>query len=185
MAKQILPPLIEIHGMNRYDLPAIHINMDCILNWLKYKKKIGLSDKESEKLYKLIKTTLNINAKEVESKNSINLQFSKSIEDEPFNNVLRQFIINFKICSKCKTPELNDNICKACGFNFNIISKPDVKHIDKDLEPKQQILSKATKKLLKEKKQPKRKQKKVVEDLILQELSQELSQEDINIEESD
>jgi len=162
---QLLPPLIQLPGLSRYDLMACSINIDHIANWSKIKNKLKLSDKETEKLYKSIKATLMINAKEEETKNGINLKFSKKTDSESFNGLLRQFIIDFKICKKCSTPELVDNNCNACGFNS--IAKSEKSD---DQKPKVKLLSKAEKDAIKaeekrlemeekEKKKPKRKQK--------------------------
>jgi len=162
---QLEAPLIQIHGSPRYDLMACNIVINTVNNWSKYKTKLNLSDKETEKLYKLVKSELMINAKEVEGKNGLNLQFSKKIESSLFNNLLRQFINDFKLCTKCSTPELVDNRCNACGF-----IKEDKLKEKEEIKVKPKMLSKAEKDALKvekerleqeekEKKKPKRKPK--------------------------
>ena len=115
--KPLFQPLIQIPGKDRYDLAFCNIDIDNVKNWSKYKTKLNMSNQECEYLYKLIKSKLMVNVKEVEGKNGLILHFAKKIDSESFNDLLRQFIVHHKICSKCLTPELVDNMCKACGFS--------------------------------------------------------------------
>jgi hypothetical protein len=145
----LLPPLIQIFGSPRYDLPACQINIDSI-NWSKYKTKLNLTDKETEKLYKLVKAKLLVNVKEIEGKNGILLKFSKKIDDKSFNDLMREFINDFKMCPKCATPELSDGSCNACGNKTDVYKEDKSKDIN--VTEKNKLLSKAEKQLLKEEK---------------------------------
>jgi len=146
----LLPPLIQIFGSPRYDLAACNINIDSIQNWTKYKTKLNLSAKETEKLYKLVKAKLAINAKEIEGKNGISLKFNKKLDDKTFNDLLRFFINDVKMCPKCKTPELCDGSCNACGYTTDDASLNQSKE---DAKPKIKLLTKADKQALKEEKE--------------------------------
>jgi len=163
---QLEAPLIQLPGSPRYDLMACNINIDYIANWSKYKAKLNLSEKEAAILYKLVKSKLLVNAKEIEAKNGLSLQFSKKLDSSIFNGLMRQFINEHKICNKCSTPELVDNVCKACGY----CRVKNDEHIKDDIKDRHKMLSKAEKDALKiekerleqeekDKKKPKRKPK--------------------------
>ena len=128
-------PLIEIVGLLRYDLPACIVTVDTINNWSKYISKLNLTKLEKEKLFKLVKSELNVTVKEIVGKNGIQLKFSKLIDDVIFNNLFRNFINSYKICKKCNTPELIDMICNACGSNLSVILN-DLKDVNKTKKSK-------------------------------------------------
>jgi len=139
----LLAPLINIIGMSRYDLPAIDIKVNIITNWLRIKNKLNLSNDETINLIKLIKNKLYINAFEEKSKSTINFKFSKNIDNKAFNDLLRDFINEFKICKKCKCPEVVNNKCEACGYINILFNNNESNAITKE----QNKLSKQEKKL--------------------------------------
>jgi hypothetical protein len=119
------PPLINIAGMSRYDLPACKITNNKIQNWKYVKDKINLSEKEQEKFYRSINNTQRVKATENKSPSSIILEFNKKIDQSEFNTILRNFINVNKICSKCRCPELVDSKCNACGHGVTTILVED------------------------------------------------------------
>ena len=109
-------PLINIVGMSRYDLPALTVLTDTVKDWQKFKNKVKLTDKEFQILVKSIKSRLYVSSIETNTKNMTSLKFSKAVDSIVFNNILRDFINNNKICKKCRCPEVVDYKCDACGF---------------------------------------------------------------------
>lgn len=139
--------LLQLPGLNRYDVSICKINTNCISNWQRYKSKLDLSADECKRLYNEVKSKLNIKVEERKSQNSINLIFSKPLANEPFNDLFREFIKNNKICGQCNIPELVDKHCKACGFDSTKSTKSSGAS-DKE-DTKKEKISKADKRALK------------------------------------
>jgi hypothetical protein len=148
MSFELEPPLINILGMSRYDLPAPTINNTTINNWQKAKNKLCLTPNEHNLLLKEMKISLNIVLTEQISGSGITLKLNKPVSSKKFNDVLRNFINTHKICKKCKCPELRDGNCNGCGFSLISKSDDDIKVT----EPKK-TLTKQEKRALKVKAQ--------------------------------
>ena len=128
MSFELDRPLINILGMSRYDLPACIINNNIISNWKRAKDKLCLTYTEHKLLMKQIKTSLGIDLTEHESGSGLTLKLNKSVSNQQFNDNLRNFINDHKICKKCKCPELRDGNCNGCGFITNKLddNKPNI-----------------------------------------------------------
>lgn len=119
--------ILQITGSSRYDIQALKLNKLTILNWTRFKTKINLSESEFNILKSIIKRSYHGCNMTINGNNAI---LTKEIEQSAFNLLLTNFIKEHKICSKCKYPELYDNICNGCGAtnnnnNNNAIIKKD------------------------------------------------------------
>ena len=142
-----LPPLVNIVGMNRYDLPACTINAKQVANWQKIKNKLQLSEDETEDLFKLFKTKLHITVKENITSSSATISLSKDTSNEGFNNVIRDFIKTRKICSRCKCPELINYKCNACGHQIEMQLETKESKVEKKGMSKQERRAKKVEKM--------------------------------------
>lgn len=118
--------ILNLPGLSRYDVHNCIIVGNQIHNWQHTKSKLQLTDEEVNKLYKEFKKEFNAYAKEQQTKNGVILTFTKNIIQDDFNNFMRKFITNYKICKNCNMPELLDGNCNACTYSTvhsnNIIS---------------------------------------------------------------
>lgn len=112
-------PLISILGRTRYDLPACSVNGRIVSNWNKVKNKLNLTDNEQTLMFKIFKSKYQLALKEKINTSSTCLEANKALNSIIFNNFMREFIDNYKICKQCSNPELCNYVCKACGFCVN------------------------------------------------------------------
>lgn len=139
MSFELEAPLINILGMSRYDLPACTINNNTINNWKRVTEKLCLTHTEKNILMKQMKTSMGIVLTEQISSSGIILKFNRTILGKDFNNILRNFINTYKICKKCKCPELRDGNCNSCGFKISNKLDDDNKNTnDKKILTKQE-----------------------------------------------
>lgn len=116
--------LLQIPGVCRYDVPCLVLNGKNIIGWTKFSNKIGLSLDEIELIKATIKKTHHGCNMSIEKSNAI---LSKLIDPKSFNLILKKFIEDFRICKKCKHPELRNFICNGCGYNSKDLSHINTK----------------------------------------------------------
>jgi len=107
--------IIQIEGNERYDVPNCVVNSTYIDKWNKIKEKISLTPEEIKEFYKILKNNFHCNVYEKQTKSGNKLFFSKSVKSIDFNNLLRQFVNKYKICTYCNKPEIINGVCQSCG----------------------------------------------------------------------
>jgi hypothetical protein len=115
-------PLINILGRTRYDLSACNVNGRTVSNWNRVRQKLNLTDDEQSMLLKQFKSQFSVSLKEKVTSSSTILESNKNLNSIAFNDFMRKFIADNKMCNKCNNPELVNGTCIACGFSG--------KHID-------------------------------------------------------
>ena len=104
--------ILQIAGISRYDVPNCNVTNKMVTNWSQLKQKLRLTDLDCREIYKIIKRDYKIVTTEVNG----HLQFDKQIQQNDFNDVLRDYVKTHKICTTCRMPEITDGKCAGCGY---------------------------------------------------------------------
>src|SRR2546427_505423 len=104
--------LYENKSNPRYDISYLSVFENKVSNWKWFKIVMKMSKNETDLLSRTLRNKFHLSMEEQDNY----LLFEKPISSLIFNEVLKKFIDDNKVCPSCHLPEVIDHRCRSCGF---------------------------------------------------------------------